>query len=89
MAVELPTLSLPPGDVGLLVMGAALAVAGIVLVVVLKRIMENLIVGLVGFLALKIFFGVNIPLLPGIIISILFGLSGLGALLILHFFGVL
>lgn len=87
MTIQVP-LSLP-GDITLLIMGAALAVLGIALVFLLKRVMENLVIGLVGFLLIKFFFGINIPIVPGIIISLLFGLSGLGVLLILHFFGVL
>ncbi len=80
---------LPPGDMGTLLLGMILAVAAIVLVFILKRVLENLVIGVIGFLLLKFVLGVNIPLIPGLIISLVFGLGGLAVLLILHFFGVL
>jgi len=80
---------LPPGDLGTLFLGAILVLVALVVVFILKRVLENLVVGVVGFLILKYLLGVNIPLIPGLIISLLFGLGGLGVLLILHFFGIL
>ena len=80
---------LPPGDMGTLLLGAILAIIGILIVFLLKRVLENLVIGVVGFLILKYLLGVNIPLIPGLIISLFFGLGGLGVLLILHFFGIL
>ena len=80
---------LPQGDISTLLLGAILVIAALVVIFVLKRIMENAIIGILGFLFLKYFLGVNVPFLPGIIISLLFGLGGLGVLLILHFFGIL
>ena len=80
---------LPQGDPGTLLLGAVLVIAALVVIFVLKRVLENAIVGTIGFLILKYVVGVNVPLIPGLIVSLLFGLGGLGVLLILHFFGIL
>lgn len=80
---------LPQGDLGTLLLGALLVIVALVVIFVLKRILENAIIGTLGFLILKFVLGVNVPFIPGLIISLLFGLGGLGVLLILHFFGIL
>lgn len=80
---------LPPGDLGTFILGAIFVLLAIFIIFLAKRVLENLIIGTVGFLLLKYFFGLSVPLIPGLIVSILFGLGGLGVLLILHFFGLL
>ena len=80
---------LPPGDLGTFLLGAVLVLIAIFAIFILKRILENLVIGVAGFLILKYLLGMNIPLIPGLLISLLFGMGGLGVLLILHFFGLL
>ncbi len=86
--LERATGFLPPGDLGTLLLGAVLVLVAIVIVFLLKRVLENVVIGIAGFLILKYVLGVNIPTIPGLVISLFFGLGGLGVLLILHFFGL-
>ena len=80
---------LPQGDLGTLLLGGVLVLAALVIVFLLKRILENAVIGVVGFLLLKYFLDLKISLVAGLIISLLFGLAGLGVLVILHFFGMM
>ena len=80
---------LPQGDLGTLLLGAVLVLAALVIVFLLKRILENAVIGVVGFLLLKYFLDLKISLVAGLVISLLFGLAGLGVLVILHFFGMM
>jgi len=69
--------------------------AGIVLIIItiivfglFKNILLNSIIGAFGFLVCYFVFGIKLPLLPTIVVSSAFGLAGLGAMLILRFFGI-
>ena len=79
---------LGPGDPSTFLLGALFVIVALLVVFVVKRVLENLIIGVLGFLVIKFVLGVDIPLIPGLIVSLLFGLGGLGVLLILHFFGI-
>ncbi len=79
---------LGPGDINTFLLGVLFVIVALVVVFIVKRVLENFIIGVVGFLILKFVLGINIDLIPGLIISLLFGLGGLGVLLILHFFGI-
>ena len=70
-----------------LLAGIGLVALAIFLVFFLKRLIVNSILGLVAFLVLK-FLGVDLPFLLTLIVSILFGLAGVGTVLVLHFFGL-
>jgi len=72
-----------------LVLGVILILAAILIFSVLKHILVNTVLGLVGLAILKFGLGLAIPLsFPVIVITILFGLGGLGMLLVLMFFGI-
>jgi hypothetical protein len=57
-------------------------------VVLLKRIIENSVLGLIVWAVAKFVFGINLPFWTSLIVSAIFGLAGIGALLLLRFLGV-
>ena len=76
------------GNWSLLVGAAVLIVAAFVVIYVLKEVIANAIAGIVALLVIVYIFGVNIPLNAlTILVSVLGGLGGVGALLIATFFG--
>lgn len=77
------------GNYWLVLAGVALLVLAFILFSMLKQIVVNSVVGLIALAALKYAFGVDIPLSVAVVASVaLFGLAGLGVMLILMFFGV-
>jgi len=71
-------------------------VAGIVLIIVsavifffLKKFIGNAILGGIAW-ALTIFvFHIPLPLIPSIVVAVLFGPAGIGVMLLLKFFGII
>lgn len=76
-------------DWGLVVGGVVLIAAALILVFVLKRIVVNSILGIIALVVAKFLLGVDLPLVPTLIVSIIFGLAGVGTMLLLYFLGVL
>lgn len=76
-------------DWGLVVGGLALIALALFLVFVLKRIIVNSVLGVVALIVAKFLLGVDLPLVPTLIVSIVFGLAGVGTMLLLYFLGVL
>lgn len=70
-----------------LLAGIGLVALAIFLVFFLKRVVVNSILGILAFIILK-FLGVNLPFLLTLLVSVLFGLAGVGTVLVLHFFGL-
>lgn len=90
--VDVNALSQPAAegvDWGLVVGGLALIALAIFLVFVLKRIIVNSVLGVVALIVAKFLLGVDLPLVPTLIVSIVFGLAGVGTMLLLYFLGVL
>ena len=71
----------------ILLIGVVLIIAAIVIVGHLKNILMNSILGAFGFLVCYLL-GIKLPIVITIIASAIFGLAGLGVVLILHFFGI-
>jgi hypothetical protein len=77
------------GNYWFVLAGIALLVLAFILFSMLKQIIVNSVVGLIALAALKYVLGIDIPLNIAVVASVaLFGLAGLGMLLILMFFGV-
>ncbi|MFA5931296.1 MAG: hypothetical protein WC821_03210 [archaeon] len=72
-----------------LVAAVILIVVTIFLLFFLKKIMINSILGGLIWGASIFFFHVELPLIPSFVISIMFGPAGIGAMLLLKFFGLL
>jgi len=76
------------GNWSMLVGAAVLIIAAVIVIYVLKNLIANAIAGIVALLVIVYIFGVNIPLNAlTILVSVLGGLGGVGALLIATFFG--
>ncbi len=77
------------GDPSVLIGGIVLIVAALLVIFLLKRIIVNSILGLISWLVLTFLFGINLPFIPSLVISIVFGLAGIGVMLVLRFFGLI
>ncbi len=67
--------------------GILLIAAALILVFLLKRFIVNLLLGIIGLIVVYML-GIPLPLLPTLVVTILFGLGGLGTMLVLYFLGV-
>jgi hypothetical protein len=86
--------SLVQGNWAFLVVGILLIVATIAILYFLKQIIVNSIVGVVAWVVLTYILpmaGLNLqlPFLPSLIVSALFGLAGIGALIVIAFMGLI
>ena len=71
-----------------LVAGIVLIIAAVLIIVFLKRIILNSILGIIAWAVLTYVFKVELPFIASIAVSIVFGLAGIGAMLVLKFLGV-
>ncbi len=77
------------GNPTVLIIAIVLIAATIFLFFFLKKIITNSILGgIIWFVSIYIFH-VQLPLVPSFVISVLFGPAGIGAMLLLKFFGLL
>jgi len=76
------------GNPLLLVGGIILVIAAFVIFFFLKKIIINSILGIIAWLILTFVFQVELPLIPSLAISVIFGLAGIGAMLVMKFFGM-
>jgi len=76
------------GNPVLLVGGIILVVAAVLIFLFLKKIIINSILGIAAWLLLTYLFHVELPFIPSLAVSIIFGLAGIGAMLVLRFFGL-
>ncbi len=76
-------------DWSLVIGGIVLIVAALFLIFILKRIVVNSILGIVAFVVIRFLLGIDLPFLPTLIVSLVFGLAGIGTMLLLYFLGLL
>jgi small-conductance mechanosensitive channel len=76
------------GNPAILIGGIILVVAAVVIFFFLKKIIVNSILGIAAWAVLTYVFHVELPLIPSLAISIIFGLAGIGAMLVMKFFGL-
>ncbi len=82
------------GGISILILGVVLILATIVLLALLKRIIVNSILGIIAWLIVSYIFPIfglklSIPFWPSLIVSIIFGLAGIGSMLVLAFLGII
>lgn len=74
----------------LLVTGVILIIGAILILCFIKKIVVNSILGFVAWILFMVFVGVDPALtIPSLAVSVIFGLAGVGVLLVLKFFGVI
>lgn len=71
-----------------LLAGIGLVALAIFVVFFLKRVIVNSILGLLAFAVLWAL-GIRLPFIITLVVSIIFGLAGVGTMLILYFLGLL
>jgi small-conductance mechanosensitive channel len=76
------------GNPAILIGGILLVVGAIIIFFLLKKIIINSILGIAAWVLLTYVFHVELPLIPSLAISVIFGLAGIGAMLVLRFFGL-
>jgi hypothetical protein len=86
--------SLIQGNWAFLVIGLLLIAATIAILYFLKQIIVNSIVGVVAWVVITYLFplagfNLQLPFLPSLIVSALFGLAGIGALIVIAFMGLI
>ncbi|VVB74715.1 Uncharacterised protein [uncultured archaeon] len=77
------------GNPTILIIGIVLIAVTIFLFFFLKKIITNSILGGIIWFASIYVFHVQLPVIPSFVISVLFGPAGIGAMLLLKFFGLL
>ena len=76
------------GNPTILIGGIILVIAALVIFFLLKKIIINSILGIAAWLLLTYVFHVELPFVPSLAISVIFGLAGIGAMLVMKFFGL-
>ena len=78
------------GNTAALVGGAVLVVAAFIIWKIMKDLLANVIIGAIGLIIVTQVFRMDIPLnVATIIVSLVFGIGGVGALLLLTYLGAL
>lgn len=77
------------GDPAILVIGILFIIVTVIVLYFLKKIVINSILGVIAWAILYYAFNVQLPFWASLIVSIIFGLAGLGALLVLRFLGLM
>lgn len=65
-----------------------LIIATVLIILLVKKIIINSILGLVGWTIVTYVFPLGLPFFPSLVVSIVFGLAGVGVMLLLRFFGL-
>ena len=76
------------GNLAFLGIGVVAIIAAIIILFFFKNIIVNSILGIIAWAILSFVFHVNLNFWISLVVSIIFGLPGIGVLLILKFFGI-
>lgn len=68
--------------------GIGLIIAAVVAFLFLKKIIINSILGIAAWVLLMYVFKIELPFIASLAVSIIFGLAGIGVMLVLRFFGL-
>lgn len=68
--------------------GIILIIATIIVLFFMKKIIINTVLGLILWGIVTFIFNANLPFLPSLVIAAIFGPAGIGAMLLLKFFGL-
>ncbi|HIH21073.1 MAG: hypothetical protein J4478_03725 [Candidatus Diapherotrites archaeon] len=81
-------LELAQGNWGLLATAIAFIIIAIIVIAFLKQILVNSVLGIIAWALLQFVFQVKLNFWVSLIVSIIFGIAGVGVLLLLHFLGI-
>lgn len=76
------------GDWSWLVVGIALVIGAFLVFTMLKNLVVNTILGLIGWGIAVYLFNIQLPFWASLVVSAIFGLAGLGAMIVLAFLGI-
>lgn len=76
------------GDWSWLIIGIVLVVGAFLVFMMLKNIVVNTILGLIGWGIAVYVFNIQLPFWASLVVSAIFGLAGLGAMIVLAFLGI-
>lgn len=76
------------GNISWLIVGIAFFIVAAMLFFYLKNLVVNTILGVLGWGVLTYIFHLQLPFWASLIVSAVFGLAGLGAIVILAFLGI-
>jgi len=76
------------GDPKILLIGLGLVVLTVVIIFFLRKIIINSVLGIAAWAILVYVFEVDLPLFPSFVLSAVFGLAGIGCILVLKFLGI-
>ncbi len=71
-----------------LIAGIILIIVSIIIFFVLKKMIEHAILGAISWAIAIFVFNIQLPLIPSLVISIVMGPAGLGAMLLMKFMGL-
>ncbi len=84
----IPKISLT-GNWLVLLIGLVLIIGTIALILSLKKIIINSVLGVIAWAVSLFVFHSGLPLIPSLVVSIVFGPAGIGVMLLLGFLGVI
>ena len=76
------------GDPMILVWGIVMIVVALLVIFFLKRIILNSVLGIVGWAIVIFIFKIELPWIASLVVSVVFGLAGVGTMLLLKFLGI-
>ena len=76
------------GNWQILAGGIILIAAAVLIFLFLKKLAINSALGLIAFAILIFAFKIDLPFIPTLVVSAIFGLAGIGVILVLKFLGV-
>jgi hypothetical protein len=77
------------GNPAFLVGGIILIIVGILILKFVKKIIVNSVLGAIAWAIAVYVFNIALPPIPSLLVSVVFGLPGIGVLLMLSFLGVI
>ena len=77
------------GDPKILIIGIVLIAATVLVILFIKKIIVNSVLGAVFWAIAYFVFNIKLPMLPSLAVSIIFGPAGVGVMLLLRFLGII
>ncbi len=75
-------------DPKILIAGIILIVVAVLFMLFIKKIIINSVLGVIAWIVLQYVFKVGLPFIPSLVVSVIFGLAGIGVMLVLRFMGI-